>query len=78
MGTLVFYLFHELAYGFRDKTKSENILDWHNQRKTMKLIKEYIAISFIQMLNGKQRILGMCIWNASYLVAEFSVGAVKN
>lgn len=44
----------------------------------MKLIKEYIAISFIKMLNGKQRILGMCIWNASYLVAEFSVGAVKN
>lgn len=44
----------------------------------MKLIKEYIARSLLKNVDGKQRILGMYIWNASYLVAEFSVGAVKN
>jgi hypothetical protein len=43
----------------------------------VKLIK-YIAKSCIKMLNGKQRIRGMYIWNASYLVVEFSVGAMKN
>jgi hypothetical protein len=61
MGTLVFYLFHEHPYEFKDIKQKVKIFKINISRKRMKLIKKYIAKSFIKMLNGKQRILGIIV-----------------